>query len=122
MDDEQQRTRALDAFASTPADKLSATELGELLEAAAQRGAITALKTVGLDDKDAFKDMREIRDNLNSYRRARKLVKGGAISFFKQTFSIGSKLVSTAFFIYLLAKLGLNEKQLKAASEIIGLN
>ena len=44
----------------------------ELFEAIARRAADNALKSVGLNDEDALKDIRDMRDLLKGYRVVRK--------------------------------------------------
>lgn len=60
---------------------LNKEELYTMLKEASEKGASSALAKVGLDDKDAIKDILEIRSILDSYRWARRsmisaLVKG----------------------------------------------
>lgn len=53
---------------------MTAAEIEELLEQAAERGARKALATVGLHDEEASNDVRELRSLLDSWREARKSV------------------------------------------------
>ena len=55
---------------------LSQSMLDEIVEAAAERGATRALEKVGLHDKDAGGDIRDLRTLLDSYRT----VRNGALS------------------------------------------
>jgi hypothetical protein len=51
---------------------MSKEQLMELFEAIARRAADNALKSVGLNDEDALKDIRDMRDLLKGYRVVRK--------------------------------------------------
>ena len=49
-------------------------ELEKLINKAAQAGATQALKEVGLSDKDAYDDVKELRGLLDSWRAAKSTV------------------------------------------------
>ena len=51
---------------------IPSADLDELLERAAERGARTALATVGLDGSDAAHDIRELRNLLDAFSEAKK--------------------------------------------------
>ncbi|GAB4131331.1 MAG: hypothetical protein Tsb008_16150 [Rhodothalassiaceae bacterium] len=48
--------------------------LGALVEEASEQGALRALRTVGLADRDAGSDIRALRGLLEAYREARRTV------------------------------------------------
>ena len=54
--------------------KLSPEELEEMLDNAARRGAKEALRSIGLLDDDAAKDIIEMRSLLEAWRDTRKSV------------------------------------------------
>ena len=54
--------------------KLSSDELEEMLDRAARRGAKEALRSIGLLDDDAHKDITEMRSLLEAWRDTRKSV------------------------------------------------
>ena len=54
--------------------KLSPEELEEMLDNAARRGAREALRSIGLLDDDAAKDIIEMRSLLEAWRDTRKSV------------------------------------------------
>jgi len=51
---------------------VSRVELNSLLTSAVEEGATRALKEVGLDDKDAANDIRELRALMSSWKEVRK--------------------------------------------------
>lgn len=53
---------------------LTPSELDDLLEAAAERGAKAALSQVGLNDPDSLKDIVALRDLLGTYRKIKDTV------------------------------------------------
>lgn len=53
---------------------LTRSELEDLLESAAERGAKKALESVGLHDEEASNDIRDMRGLLESYRTVRTSV------------------------------------------------
>ena len=54
--------------------KLTHDELEELLDRAARRGAKEALRSIGLLDDDAHKDITEMRSLLEAWRDTRKSI------------------------------------------------
>ena len=54
--------------------KLSPDELEEMLDRAARRGAKEALRSIGLLDDDAHKDITEMRSLLEAWRDTRKSI------------------------------------------------
>jgi len=50
---------------------LSQRDLDELLEGAAQRGALNALRHIGLGDVEAVHDVKDLRGILGAYRDAK---------------------------------------------------
>ena len=54
--------------------KLSPDELEEMLDRAARRGAKEALRSIGLLDDDAHKDIAEMRSLLEAWRDTRKSI------------------------------------------------
>ncbi|MHA1540285.1 MAG: DUF6127 family protein [Alphaproteobacteria bacterium] len=70
----------------------------ELVEEASKRGAQKALKRVGLDDKNAGIDIRDLRDLLRALRVAKK----DAFRVFVKWFVVGVLTLMTAGFISLL--------------------
>lgn len=64
----------------TEAITITRTELDDLLEAAAERGARKALGYVGLHDDKAPDDVRQLRELLGMYR----IVRNGALKQFGQ--------------------------------------
>jgi hypothetical protein len=54
--------------------KLSHDELEEMLDRAARRGAKEALRSIGLLDDDAHKDITEMRSLLEAWRDTRKSI------------------------------------------------
>ncbi len=54
--------------------KLSPDELEDMLDRAARRGAKEALRSIGLLDDDAHKDITEMRSLLEAWRDTRKSV------------------------------------------------
>jgi len=54
--------------------KLSPEELEEMLDRAAKRGATEALRSIGLLDEAAHKDITEMRSLLEAWRETRKSV------------------------------------------------
>ena len=54
--------------------KLTSEELEEMLDRAARRGAKEALRSIGLLDDDAHKDIIEMRSLLEAWRDTRKSV------------------------------------------------
>ena len=53
---------------------LSDTQLEELLERAAHRGAVSALKSVGLQDDGAAGDVRDLRTLIDGWRSVKKSI------------------------------------------------
>ena len=53
---------------------LSAEELEDILDRAARRGAKEALRSIGLLDDDAHKDITEMRSLLEAWRDTRKSI------------------------------------------------
>jgi hypothetical protein len=54
--------------------KLSPEELEEMLDRAARRGAKEALRSIGLLDDDAHKDITEMRSLIEAWRDTRKSI------------------------------------------------
>ena len=54
--------------------KLSPDELEDMLDRAARRGAKEALRSIGLLDDDAHKDITEMRSLLEAWRDTRKSI------------------------------------------------
>ena len=54
--------------------KLSPEEIEEMLDRAARRGAKEALRSIGLLDDDAHKDITEMRSLLEAWRDTRKSI------------------------------------------------
>ena len=54
--------------------KISHEELEEMLDRAARRGAKEALRSIGLLDNDAHKDITEMRSLLEAWRDTRKSI------------------------------------------------
>ena len=54
--------------------KISHDELEEMLDRAARRGAKEALRSIGLLDEDAHKDITEMRGLLDAWRDTRKSI------------------------------------------------
>lgn len=52
--------------------ELTRSELQEMLDEAARKGAKTALETIGLHDEGAANDIREVRGLLDSWRDAKR--------------------------------------------------
>ena len=55
--------------------KLTPDELEEMLDSAARRGAKEALRSIGLLDDDAHRDINEMRSLLEAWRDTRKSVR-----------------------------------------------
>lgn len=55
-------------------NNLSDAQLEELLERAAHRGAVSALKSVGLQDDGAAGDVRDLRTLIDSWRSVKKSI------------------------------------------------
>ena len=53
---------------------LTPEELEAMLDRAARRGACEALKSLGLNDDDAQKDLHEMRNLLEAYRDTKKSI------------------------------------------------
>lgn len=53
---------------------LTPEELEAMLDRAARRGACEALKSLGLQDEDAHKDILEMRSLLDAYRDTKKSI------------------------------------------------
>ena len=53
---------------------LTPEELEAMLDRAARRGAKEALKSIGLSDEDAHKDLHELRSMLEAYRDTKKSI------------------------------------------------
>lgn len=53
---------------------LTAEELEDMLDRAARRGAREALKSLGLQDEEAHKDIIEMRSLLDAYRDTKKSI------------------------------------------------
>ena len=53
---------------------LTPEELEAMLDRAARRGAKEALKSIGLSDEDAHKDLHELRSILEAYRDTKKSI------------------------------------------------
>ena len=53
---------------------LTPEELEAMLDRAARRGACEALKSLGLQDEDAHKDLHEMRTLLEAYRDTKKSI------------------------------------------------
>jgi len=53
---------------------LTPEELEDMLDRAARRGAKEALKSIGLSDDDASKDLHEMRTLLEAYRDTKKSI------------------------------------------------
>jgi len=53
---------------------LTPDELEDMLDRAARRGAKEALKSLGLQDDDARKDLHEMRNLLEAYRDTKKSI------------------------------------------------
>lgn len=53
---------------------LTPEELEDMLDRAARRGACEALKSLGLQDEDAQKDITEMRTLLDAYRDTKKSI------------------------------------------------
>ena len=53
---------------------LTPEELEDMLDRAARRGACEALKSLGLQDDDAHKDLHEMRNLLEAYRDTKKSI------------------------------------------------
>ena len=53
---------------------LTPEELEDMLDRAARRGACEALKSMGLQDEDAHKDIIEMRTLLEAYRDTKKSI------------------------------------------------
>lgn len=53
---------------------LTPEELEAMLDRAARRGAREALKSIGLSDDDAHKDLHEMRNLLEAYRDTKKSI------------------------------------------------
>lgn len=53
---------------------LTPEELEDMLDRAARRGAKEALKSLGLQDDDAHKDLLEMRNLLEAYRDTKKSI------------------------------------------------
>jgi 2-iminoacetate synthase ThiH len=53
---------------------LTPEELEAMLDRAAKRGASEALKSLGLNDDDAHKDLHEMRNLLEAYRDTKKSI------------------------------------------------
>lgn len=59
---------------------ISRAELQDMLDKAAIKGARQALKDIGLDDENAAKDMRDLRDWFRAYTMVKKIVIKQAVS------------------------------------------
>lgn len=71
-------------------------ELDAIAELAAEKGALKALKSVGLGDEDAVHDVKDLRDLLRAYRTATL----GFFSFFGKVVAIGVLILIGLFFGY----------------------
>ncbi len=58
---------------------LTPEELEDMLDRAARRGAREALKSLGLQDEDAHKDLHEMRTLLEAYRDTKKSIWNTAV-------------------------------------------
>jgi 2-iminoacetate synthase ThiH len=58
---------------------LTPEELEDMLDRAARRGAREALKSLGLQDDDAHKDLHEMRTLLEAYRDTKKSIWNTAV-------------------------------------------
>ena len=58
---------------------LTPEELEDMLDRAARRGAKEALKSLGLQDEDAHKDIHEMRTLLEAYRDTKKSIWSTAV-------------------------------------------
>ena len=58
---------------------LTPEELEDMLDRAARRGAREALKSLGLQDEDAHKDIHEMRTLLEAYRDTKKSIWSTAV-------------------------------------------
>ena len=59
--------------------KLSPEELEEMLDNAARRGAKEALRSIGLLDDDAAKDIIEMRNLIEAWRDTRKSIRSTVV-------------------------------------------
>ena len=59
--------------------KLSPEELEEMLDNAARRGAKQALRSIGLLDDDAAKDIIEMRNLIEAWRDTRKSIRSTVV-------------------------------------------
>lgn len=76
---------------------LPADQFKELLKEAAQKGAEEALKAVGLGDKDAGPDIRDIRGILKSFREAKQTA-------FRQVIKNITNMFFVAFLVFSFLK------------------
>ena len=113
--------RIMDKYRGKKFSDLEGDQQAEFLEAIASRGAQNALKSIGLNDENALRDMNDLREALNGYRTAKVVVRSGIVSFLKQGWDVVKKVMTIAFFIYLMAKIGLDSKHIKQASDILGI-
>lgn len=70
--------RCSDKFSNVDICDMSRDDRDEFLEGIAQRGAINALKSVGLHDENAAADIRDLRDLMNGWRVIRTSAKQSA--------------------------------------------
>jgi hypothetical protein len=81
--------------------QISVSELQDMLDKAAKKGAQEALAALGLHDEDANTDVKELRDLLDSWRATKKAAWSTAV-----------KVVTTSFLVFIatavLFKLGSN--------------
>lgn len=63
--------RVIDKFHGRKFQDLDANEQEEYMGAVAQRGAVEALKNIGLDDDHAISDIKDLRDLLKGVRAVR---------------------------------------------------
>lgn len=64
-----------------PVVTMTKKDFDDALDKAAEVGALRALKTVGLDDKDAPDDVRELRSVIKSWREVRKSALQAIVKF-----------------------------------------
>jgi hypothetical protein len=98
----------LDKYDGEDICKMTTPDRNAFFSAIATNGAIIALKTAGLDDDQAIKDMRDMRTLLRGWRVARVTV---ASEFWRELW----KILKAALIIWLLLILFPQEK----AKEII---
>ncbi len=77
---------------------ISKSELEELLQKASQKGSRMALSELGLNDENAFVDIRDLRELLKAFRVARK----DSFRIFLKCILIGFMTLLTAGIIALL--------------------